>query len=26
MLLANFLVELGLGLFFPKGKRRSEQD
>jgi len=21
----NFLVELGIGLFFPEGKRRSEQ-
>jgi len=22
----NFLVELGIGLLFPKGKRRSKQD
>jgi len=22
----DFLVELGIGLLFPKGKRRSEQD
>jgi hypothetical protein len=22
----EFLVELGIGLFFPEGKRRSEQD
>jgi len=22
----NFLVELGIGILFPKGKRHSEQD
>jgi hypothetical protein len=22
----DFLVELGIGFFFPEGKRRSEQD